>query len=67
MSDLCQRCKAEPRRPKERYCRGCGLSVRNEAKRKAWQESPNPPKSFSEARGRKCLPPDHSPRYDDAD
>ncbi len=61
---LCQRCGVDPRKPKERYCVKCGKEVRAEARRKAWQETPDPIK-HNEMRGRKCRPVDNSPKYEE--
>ncbi len=67
MNDLCQRCKAEPRKSKERFCVKCGKEVRREARIKAWEMTPNPFTGYSDERGRKGRAPDKSPRFDSHD
>ncbi len=67
MNDLCQRCKAEPRKSKERFCVKCGKEVRREARIKAWEMTPNPFMGYSDERGRKGRAPDKSPRFDSHD
>lgn len=63
--DLCQLCGTRPRQPKERYCLGCGVKVKNIARRKSREECPTPFMGYSDARGRPARAPDHSPIYDD--
>jgi predicted amidophosphoribosyltransferase len=62
LPDLCQQCQAEPRKPKERYCAKCGQDVRREARRKAWEMTPDPIIKHNELRGRKTRAIDNSPK-----
>ena len=60
---ICQRCGVEQRKPKERFCAKCGKAARLEARCRAWAETPDVRTTTNEARGRKYLPVDNSPRY----